>query len=114
MEEGKVVDILDTDKMNQESQFVMEQTFDLSKSTPITMYSLRARLGFCSNTEFAVSLLAGEVHIRWFINDVTAMILREIICLFEQLREGYGVVTLGVEQFQFYWQIFKECLSSSI
>jgi hypothetical protein len=112
MEEGKVVNVLDTDEMNQEIRLV--QRFDLSMNASITTSSLRARLGFLSDTEFAVSLLAGEVHIPWYVNNMTATILKEIICLFQQLREGHGVVTLGVEQFRYYWRKFKERTSSSI
>jgi hypothetical protein len=78
------------------------------------MSSLRSRLGFLSNTDFATSLLAGEVHIPWDINNVTAMILGEVICLFQLLQEGHSLVTLGDEQFQYYWQKCKECTSSSI
>ncbi len=77
-----MVDILDTGKMNQEIQLVTEQRFDLSMSTPIIMSSLRAQLRCFSDTEFAFSLLAGEVHIPWDVNNVTATIIEEIICLF--------------------------------
>jgi hypothetical protein len=78
---------------------VTDQRFDLSMSTPITMSSLRSQLGFFSNTDFAASLLAGEVHIPWDVNDVTAMILGEVFRLFQLLQEGHSVVTLGDEQF---------------
>ncbi len=99
IKEGTTVDILDTDAMNKEIQTITEQRFDLSMSTPITMSSLRSRLGFLSNTDFATSLLAREVHIPWGINDVTAMILGEVIRLFQLLQEGHSIVTLGNEQF---------------
>ena len=72
MENGQVVDITDTDKMNKEIQTVTEKRFDLSVSAPITMSSLRTRLGFLFNTDFANSLLAGDVHIPWDVDDVTA------------------------------------------
>ncbi len=100
--------------MNKEIQMVMEQRFDLSMSAPITMLSLRSRLGFLSNTDFATSLLAGEVHIPWDINNVTAMIPGEVIRLFQLLQEGHSVVTLSDKQFQYYWWRCKERTSSSI
>jgi hypothetical protein len=114
IKEGTTVDILDMDAMNKEIQTVMEQRFDLSMSAPITMSSLRSRLGFLSNSDFAASLLAGEVHIPWEVDDVTAMILGEIVCLFQLLQEGHSVVTLDDKQFQYYWRKCKERTSSSI
>jgi hypothetical protein len=75
IKEGKVVDILDLDGMNKEIQTVTEQWFDLSMSALITMSSLRSRLGFFSNTNFAVSLRAGDFHIPRDVNNVTATIL---------------------------------------
>ncbi len=51
-------------------------------SAPIKMSLLRDQLGFLSNTDFAASLLAGDVHIPWDVNDVTAMVLSEVIRLF--------------------------------
>jgi hypothetical protein len=95
------VDILDTDAMNKEIQMVTEQLFGLSMSAPIKTSSLRSRLGFLSNTDFATSLLAGEVHIPWEVDDVTAKILGEVICLFQLLKEGHSVVTLGNKQLQY-------------
>ena len=68
--------------MNKETQTVMEQWFNLSMSTLITMSSLRSRLGFLLDTDFATSLLAGDVHIPWDVDDVTAMIIGKVICLF--------------------------------
>ncbi|KAL3768308.1 hypothetical protein ACHAW5_007971 [Stephanodiscus triporus] len=69
VENGVVVDITDTDEMNREIQSFTEKQFDLSMSAPITMSSLRAHLGFLSNTDFANSLLAGDAHIPWDIDD---------------------------------------------
>ncbi len=102
IKEGKTVVILDTDAMNKEIQTVMEQQFDLSMSALITMSSLRSRLGFLSDINFAASLLAGEVHITWDVDNVTAMILREVNRLFQLLQEGHSVVTLGDKQFRYY------------
>jgi hypothetical protein len=78
MENGQVVDITDTNEMNKEIQTVTVKWFDLSMSAPITMSSLRTRLGFLSNTDFANSLLAGDVHIPWNVDNVTATILGKI------------------------------------
>ena len=102
MENGEVVKITDTNEMNKEIQRVSEKRFDLSMSTPITMSLLCACLGFLSDTDFANSLLAGDVHIPWDVDDVTAKILGEIIHLFGLLREGCGEIVLLDEQFRYY------------
>ncbi len=73
-----MVDITTTDEMNREIQNVTEKWFDLSMSAPITMSSLRTRLGFLSDTDFANILLAGDVHIPWDVDDVTATVLDKI------------------------------------
>ena len=65
LENGFVIDVTDTVNMNREIQTVTEKRFDLSMSAPITMSSLHPRLGFLSDTDFANSLLAGDVHIPW-------------------------------------------------
>ncbi len=109
-----MVDITTTDEMNREIQNVMEKRFDLSMSAPITMSSLRTRLGFLSDTDFANSLLVGDVHIPWDVDDVTATVLDEIIRLFGLLREGHGVVDITANHFRYYWRRFKERTSSSI
>jgi hypothetical protein len=114
LENGLVVDITTTDEMNREIQNVTEKRFDLSMSAPITMSSLRTRLGFLSDTDFANSLLAGDVHIPWDVDDVTATVLDEIIRLFGLLREGHGVVDITAGHFRYYWRRFKEWTLSSI
>ncbi len=113
-EDGQVVDITDTDKMNREIQTVTEKRFDLSMSAPITMSSLRSHLGFLSDTDFANSLLAGDVHIPWDVDDVTATILDKIIRLFGILREGHSKIDLTANHFRHYWRGFKERTSSLI
>jgi hypothetical protein len=97
-----------------EIQTVTEKWFDLSMSAPITMSSLRSHLGFLSDTDFANSLLAGDIHIPWDVDDVTATILNEVIWLFDLLREGHGKIDLTADQFRYYWRGFKERTSSSI
>ncbi len=114
LEDGEVVDITATDEMKREIQTVTEKRFDLSMSAPITMSSLRTRLGFLSGTDFANSLLLCDVHIPWDFNDVTATVLDEIICLFGLLREGHSVVDLTADHFWYFWRRFKERTSSSI
>jgi hypothetical protein len=114
LENGLVVDITATDEMNREIQNITEKRFDLSMSAPITMSSLRTRLGFLSDTDFANSLLAGDVHIPWDVDDVTATVLDEIIRLFSLLREGHGVVDITADHFRYYWRRFKEQTLSSI
>jgi len=114
LENGLVVDITTTEEMNREIQNVTEQRFDLSMSAPITMSSLRTRLGFLSDTDFANSLLGGNIHITWDVVDVTATVFDEIICLFGLLREGHRVVDITADHFRYYWRRFKERTSSSI
>jgi hypothetical protein len=113
-ENGVVVDITDTDEMNKEIQTVTEKRFDLLMSAPITMSSLCTRLGFLSNTDFANRLLAGDLHIPWDVDNVTATILEEIIRLFGLLREGHCEIDLTADQFRYYWRRFKERTSSLI
>ena len=103
LENGLVVDVMETDEMNREIHTVTEQRFNISMSAPITMSSLHARLGFLSNTDFANSLLVGDVHIPWDVDDVTTTVLDKIICLFGFLREGHGIVNIMADQFRYYW-----------
>ena len=104
LENGLVVDATATNEMNREIQTVTEKRFDLSMSAPITMSSLRTRLGFLSDTDFANNLLTGNVHIPWDVDDVTATVLEEIIRLFVLLREGHGVVDITADHFRYYWR----------
>jgi hypothetical protein len=99
MEGPEVVDIVETKEMNAIIQRVTEQRFDLSMSASITMSSLGDKLGFLSDTKFATNLLSGNVEIPNDIDDVTAMILREIIHLFQTLHSEHQEITLGEEQF---------------
>jgi hypothetical protein len=81
-------------------------------STPITMLLLWEKLGFLSNTEFANNLLSGDVDILDDVN-ITTMILREICPLFQTLQSNQRKITLGKEQFGYYFRKFKEKMSSS-
>jgi hypothetical protein len=99
MEGLQLVDIKDTNKMNAEIQQVTEQRFDLSMSATITMSSLWEKLGFLSDTKFATNLLSGSVDIPDNVDDVMAMVLREIICLFNTQRYGHQEINLGEENF---------------
>jgi hypothetical protein len=114
MEGTEVVDIVETEEMNAEIQRVTEQRFDLSMSASITMSSLQEKVGFLSGTKFATNLLSGNVEIPDNIDNVTGMILREIIHLFQTLHSEHQEITLGEEQFRYYWRKFKEKTSSSI
>jgi hypothetical protein len=113
-EDGQVVDITGTKEMYKEIQTVTEKRFDLSMSAPTTIASLRSHLGFLSDTDFANSLLAGDVHIPWDVDNVTATVLSEVIRLFGLLREGHSKIDLTADQFRYYWRGFKERTSSSI
>jgi hypothetical protein len=114
MEGLQLVDIKDTEKKNVEIQQVTGQRFDLSMSATIKMSSLQEKLGFLPDTEFATNLLSGSVDIPDNVDNMTVMVLMEIICLFGTLRSGHQEIDLGEEQFQYYWRKFKEMTSSLI
>jgi hypothetical protein len=114
MEQGEVVDIYETDAMNLEIQTMTEQQLDLSMSAPITMTSLQDRLGFLSDTEFTMQMLRGEFHIPLDIDTTTTLVLEDIVHLFGTLQDSHTEITLGAEDFQYYWQRVREKTSSSI
>jgi hypothetical protein len=78
MEQGEVVDIYETEAMNLEIQVMTEQRFDLSMSAPITMTLLCDRLGILSDSEFAMQMLRGEVHIPPDVDTTNTLVLKEI------------------------------------
>ncbi len=108
MEGSSVVDITNTKEMNAEIQQVTEQRFDLSMSAPIMVSSLQEKLGFLSDTEFANNLLRGNVEIPDNVDDVTAMILREICRLFQTLQTNQRKITLGKDQFRYYFRKYPQ------
>jgi hypothetical protein len=63
------------------------------------MSSLWEKLGFLLDTKFAMNLLSRDVDIPDDVDNVTAMVLREIIFLFGTLRSGHQEINLGEEQF---------------
>ncbi len=99
MENGQVINIYEVEEMNREIQVTTEKCFDLSMSAPITMSSLRERLGFLSNTEFAMNMLRGEVHIPADVDNATTIVIEEIMCLFQTLHKGHAEVLLGADEF---------------
>jgi hypothetical protein len=108
MEHGEVINITETEEMSKEIQEVTEKRFDLSRSTPITMSSLQEKLGFLSDTNFATSLLHGNVHIPNDMDNATRMVIKEIIRLFQTLQTDHAEITLGESEFQYYWRTFRE------
>jgi hypothetical protein len=114
MENREVIDIMETEEMNKEIQEITEKRFDLSMSSPITMSLLWDKLGFLSNTNVATSLLHGNVHIPDDVDNVTTMVIEEIIRLFKTLQEDHAEMTLGESKFQYYWRKFREKTSLSI
>ena len=83
-------------------------------SALITMTSLRRRLGFLSDTNFALQMLRGEVHILPDANASTTLVLEEIIRLFCTLHKGHSKIILEAEEFKYYWRRVREKTSSSI
>jgi hypothetical protein len=66
------------------------------------MTSLCDRLGFLSNTEFAMQMLCGEVGIPSDVDATTTLVLKEIIQLFDTLQDGHIKIRLGAEDFNHY------------
>jgi hypothetical protein len=99
MENGQVIEIYKVEEMNREIQVTMEKCFNLLMSTPIVMTSLRERLGFLPDTEFAMNMLRGEVHIPADVNNATIIVIEEIMRLFQALHEGHAKVSLGADEF---------------
>jgi hypothetical protein len=114
MEHGQVVDIYEAEEMNCEIQVTTERRFDLFRSAPITMTSLRERLGFLSDTEFAQSMVRGEVHIPADVDDTTTIVIEEIIWLFQSLHEGHVEISLGADEFRYYWRRVRKKTSLAI
>ncbi len=114
MEQGEVIDIYDVEVMNQEIQVTMEKHFNLSMSAPITMTSLQERLGFLLDMDFAMSMLWGEVHIPTNVDNTTTIVIEEIIWLFQAFHEGHAKVSLGTDEFRYYWRCVREKTSLAI
>jgi hypothetical protein len=104
MKNGQIINIYKTEEMNREIQVTTEKRFDLAMSDPITMSSLRECLGFLSDTEFAMNMLQGEVHIPADVNNATTIVIEEIMCGFQTLHKGHTEVSLGADEFQYYWK----------
>ncbi len=75
IENGEVIDIVIASEMNREIQIVMEQRFDLAKSTPIQSSSLRDSLSFCSATDFSLQLLQGKSNIPMDADKTTTLLI---------------------------------------
>jgi hypothetical protein len=73
-------------------------------SAPITMTSLGRRLGFLSDTDFALLMLRGEVLIPSDVDASTTLVLEEIIRLSCTLHDGHSKIILEAEEFKHYWQ----------
>jgi hypothetical protein len=78
------------------------------------MTSLRERLGFSLDTDFAMSMLWGEVHIPANVDNATTIVIEEIIRLFQALHKGHAKVSLGADEFRYYWRRVREKTSSAI
>jgi hypothetical protein len=75
-----------------------EKRFDFSMNAPITMTSLRERLGFSLDMDFAMSMLWGEVHIPANVDNATTIVIEEIIRLFQAFHKGHAEVSLGADE----------------
>ncbi len=61
-----------------------------------------------------MQMLRGEVHIPSDVDATTALVLEEIIQLFDTLQDGHIKIRLGKEEFKYYWRRVREKTSSSI
>jgi hypothetical protein len=78
IENGEVIDIVIASEMNREVQIVTEQQFDLAKSAPIQLSSLRGSLGFCLATDFSLQLLQGKSNIPTDADETMTLLIWEI------------------------------------
>ncbi len=78
------------------------------------MTSLWERLGFLSDTEFAQSMLWGEVHIPADVDNTTTIVIEEIIRLFQSLHKGHVKISLGADEFRYFWRRVHEKTSLAI
>jgi hypothetical protein len=78
IENGELIDIVIASEMNREVQIVMEQWFDLAKSAPNQLSSLRDSLGFCLATDFSLQLLQGKSNMPMDVDEMMALLIWEI------------------------------------
>ena len=115
MVNGEVTAITDKEDMNAEIQQVTEKRFDLAHSAKISLSSLKDKLGYLSDTEFAKELLDGSVDIPSDVDDTTTLVLEEIGRLGMEIQHEDGQkFTITPEQFKYFWRKVKEDTSSSI
>ena len=72
---GKIEEVHTKDKMVAKIQMVTEKWFNLVHSAPITMSPLAEKLGYLSDTQFAMDLLDGRVDIPKDVPATTALVL---------------------------------------
>ena len=73
-----IMDITDKDEMCDEIQSVTERQFALAESAPTSWSSLANKIGFLSNTKFALNLLMGLEAIPDDVDPATMLIIEEM------------------------------------
>ncbi len=114
IENGEVTDIVIASEMNREVQIMTEQQFDLAKSAPIQLPSLRDSLGFCLATDFSLQLLQGKSNIPRYLDKTTALLIQEIQHLWELLHDSHRPTNITPDIYNYYWGGAKESTSSAL
>jgi hypothetical protein len=78
------------------------------------MTSLQERLEFSLDADFAMRMLWGEVHIPANVDNAITIVIEEIIWLFQAFHEGHAKVSLGADEFRYYWRHVREKISLAI
>ena len=87
--------------------------FDLVHSTNISLSSLKEKLQYPSNKEFAKELLDGTAEIPDDVDDTTALVLKEIGRLGMEVKHESGQkFVILPEQFKYFWRQATESTSS--
>jgi hypothetical protein len=92
----------------------MEQRFDLAKSAPIQLSSLRDSLGFCLATDFSLQLLQGKSNIPTDVDKMMALLVWEIQHLWELLHDSHRPTNITLDIYNYYWRGAKESTSSAL
>jgi hypothetical protein len=114
LENGEVTDIVIASEMNREVQIVTEQQFDLAKSAPIQLSSLRDSLGFYLAMDFSLQLVQGKLNIPTDVDETTALLIWEIQHLWELLHDSHRPTNITPNIYSYYWGGAKEITSFAL
>ncbi len=114
IENGEVINIVIAFEMNRELQIVMERWFDLAKSAPIQLSSLRDSLGFCLAKDISLQLLQGKSNIPMDADETTTLLIWEIQHLWELLHNSHRPTNITPDIYNYYRRGAKESTSSAL